>query len=99
VCGSWKFLESEKAILFQLPSDVIAGVMLTKEIYTANLTTLFQLAGAYVHEDMKSGKNWLHLTVMIEENTISETLALNFSTNRIISRIVKILLFYYTNTD
>jgi len=59
--------------------DIIAGVIFTKEIYPANLTTLSQLAGAYVHEDMKPGENGVHLTVKVEEKPISETLTLNFS--------------------
>jgi hypothetical protein len=59
--------------------DIIPGVIFTKEIYPADLTTLSQLAGAYVHEDMKSGKNGVYLTVMVEGNPISETLLLNFS--------------------
>ena len=62
-----------------MPSDIIGGVMFTKEIYPANLTTLFQMAGAYVHEDMKPGENGVHLTVKVEEKPISETLTLNFS--------------------
>jgi hypothetical protein len=53
--------------------------MFTKEIYPANLTTLSQMAGAYVHEEMKSGENGAHLTVMVEGKPVSEMLTLNFS--------------------
>ena len=59
--------------------DIVAGVIFTKEIYPAELTTLSQMAGAYVHEDMKAGENGVHLTVLVEENPISETLVLNLS--------------------
>jgi hypothetical protein len=62
-----------------VPSDIIAGVIFTKEIYPVNLTTLSQLAGAYVHEEMKPGENGVHLTVNVEGKPISETLTLNFS--------------------
>jgi hypothetical protein len=61
------------------PSGIIAGIMLTKEIYPAKLTTLSQMAGAYVHEEMKPGENGVHLTVNVEGKPISETLTLNFS--------------------
>jgi len=60
--------------------DIIAGVIFTKEIYPADLTTLSQIAGAYVHEDMKSGENGVHLTVLVEGKPITETLTLTFST-------------------
>ena len=53
--------------------------MFTKLIYPASLTTLSQIAGAYVHEEMKLGENGVHLTVKVEEKPISETLTLNFS--------------------
>ena len=59
--------------------DIVAGVIFTKEIYPAELTTLSQMAGAYVHEDMKAGENGVHLTVLVEGNPISETLVLNLS--------------------
>lgn len=62
-----------------VPSDIIAGVIFTKEIYPASLITLSQLAGAYVHEDLKPGENGVHLTVNVEGKPISETLTLNFS--------------------
>jgi hypothetical protein len=61
------------------PSDIIAGVIFTKEIYPAKLTTLSQIAGAYVNDDMKSGENGIHLTVNVDGKPISETLTLNFS--------------------
>ena len=59
--------------------DIVAGVIFTKEIYPAKLITLSELAGAYVHEEMKPGENGVHLTVLIEGNPISETLMLNLS--------------------
>jgi len=59
--------------------DIVSGVIFTKEIYPADLTTLSQMAGAYVHEDMKVGENGVYLTVIVEGNPISEALMLNFS--------------------
>ena len=59
--------------------DIVSGVIFTKEIYPAELTTLSQMAGAYVHEDMKAGENGVYLTVVVEGNPMSETLMLNFS--------------------
>ena len=59
--------------------DIVAGVIFTKEIYPAKLITLSELAGAYVHEEMKPGENGVYLTVLVEGKPITETLTLNFS--------------------
>ncbi len=62
-----------------VPPDTITGVMFTKEIYPDKLITLSQIAGAYVHEEMKPGENGVQLTVKVDGKPISETLTLNFS--------------------
>ncbi|MFC1789091.1 hypothetical protein ACFLZE_04160 [Thermodesulfobacteriota bacterium] len=62
-----------------VPPDMITGVIFTKEIYPEKLITLSQLAGAYVHEEMKSGENGVQLTVKIDGKPITEMLTLNFS--------------------
>lgn len=62
-----------------VPPDTITGVIFTKEIYPEKLITLSQLAGAYVHEEMKPGENGVQLTVKVDGKPISETLTLNFS--------------------
>jgi hypothetical protein len=54
-------------------------VIFTKEIYPEKLIYLSQLAGAYVHEEMKPGENGVHLTIKVDGNPISKTLTLNFS--------------------
>ncbi len=54
-------------------------MIFTKEIYPEKLITLSQLAGAYVHEEMKSGENGVQLTVKVDGQPISETMTLNFS--------------------
>jgi hypothetical protein len=62
-----------------VPPDTIPGVFFTKEIYPEQLITLSQLAGTFVHEDMKPGENGVYLTVKVDGKPISETLTLNFS--------------------
>ena len=62
-----------------VPPDTITGVIFTKEIYPEKLITLSQLAGAYVHYEMKSGENGVQLTVKVDGKPISETLTLTFS--------------------
>ena len=62
-----------------VPPDTITGVIFTKEIYPEKLITLSQLAGAYVHEEMKSGENGVQLTVKVDGKPITETLTLKFS--------------------
>ncbi len=62
-----------------VPPDTITGVMFTKEIYPDKLFTLSQIAGAYVHEETKTGENGVQLTVKVDGKPISETLTLNFS--------------------
>ncbi len=62
-----------------VPPDTITVVIFTKEIYPEKLITLSQLAGAYVHEEMKSGENGVQLTVKVDGKPITETLTLTFS--------------------
>ncbi len=62
-----------------VPSDTITGVIFTKEIFPEKLITLSQLAGAYVHGEMKSGENGVQLTVKVDGKPITETLTLTFS--------------------
>jgi len=62
-----------------IPPDTITGVIFTKEIYPEKLITLSQMAGAYVHEEMKSGENGVKLTVKADGQPITETLTLTFS--------------------
>jgi len=62
-----------------VPSDTITGVIFTKEIYPEKLITLSQMAGAYVHEEMKPGENGVQLAVNVDGKPISETLTLIFS--------------------
>ena len=62
-----------------VPPDTITGVIFTKEIFPEKLITLSQMAGAYVHEEMKSGENGVQLTVKVDGKPITETLTLIFS--------------------
>ncbi len=62
-----------------VPPDTITGVIFTKEIYPEKLITLSQMAGAYVHEEMKPGENGVQLSVKVDGKPISETLTLTFS--------------------